>query len=63
VPEAAPVIAPTPPRAAEEEGGLKALEDEIRDQIAALAGLSQSRYTAKIGAWVGRVRLQAEWSG
>jgi hypothetical protein len=55
--EAPPIIVPPPAPAAEEDGGLRALEDQIRDQIPALAGLSQSRYTARIAAWVGRVRL------
>jgi hypothetical protein len=57
VPPAPPVVAPPPPRAAEEDDSLQALEDHIRDQVPALAGLSQSRCTARIGAWVGRVRL------
>jgi hypothetical protein len=56
VPAAPPVIASVP-RAAEEKDGLQALEDLIRDQVAALARLSQSRYTARIAAWVGSVRL------
>ncbi|HEV3190292.1 MAG TPA: hypothetical protein VGY54_07330 [Polyangiaceae bacterium] len=47
--------APTP--SPEEDGGLKALEDQIRDQIPSLPGLSVARYTAQIAAWVGRVRL------
>jgi hypothetical protein len=50
-------MAPPPPRAADHNDGLRALEDSIRDQIPALAGLSQPRYTAQIAAWVGRVRL------
>jgi hypothetical protein len=57
VPSAPPVVAPPLPRAAEEDDSLQALEDHIRDQVPALAGLSQSRCTARIGAWVGRVRL------
>jgi len=56
VPATPPFVAP-PPRAAEENDSLQALEDQIRDQIPALAGLSQSRYTARIAGWVGRVRL------
>jgi hypothetical protein len=56
VPATPPVVAP-PPRAAEENDSLQALENQIRDQIPALAGLSQSRYTARIAVWVGRVRL------
>jgi len=51
------VNAPTSPRAAEGDDSLQAIEDQIRDQIPTLAGLSQSRYTARIAAWVGRVRL------
>ena len=58
VPPAPPVTAPKPARAAEDGGSLQTLEDHIRDQIPTLAGLSQSRYTARIAAWVGRVRLQ-----
>jgi hypothetical protein len=54
---APPVMAPPTPRAAEENDSLKALEDSIRDQIPSLASLSESRYTAQIAAWVGRVRL------
>jgi hypothetical protein len=57
-PQVPPLLAPTTsPPAAEEDGGLRALEDQIRDQIPALAGLSLSRYTARIASWVGRVRL------
>jgi len=36
---------------------LRALEDQIRDRLPSLPGLSASRYTAQIAAWVGRVRL------
>jgi hypothetical protein len=58
VPQVPPMLAPaTPPPAAADDGGLRALEDQIRDHIPALAGLSQSRYTARAASWVGRVRL------
>jgi hypothetical protein len=56
IPPAPPLVAPTL-RATAEDDSLRALEDQIRDQIPALPGLSQSRYTARIASWVGRVRL------
>ena len=56
-PPAPSAIAPPPPPAPEEDGSLQALEDHIRDQLPSLPALSQSRYTAQIAAWVGRVRL------
>jgi hypothetical protein len=51
------VVAPSSPPAAEDSDSLQALEDRIRDKIPALPGLSQSRCTAQIAAWVGRVRF------
>jgi len=57
---APPVIAPPPPRPVEENDGLQALEDQIRDQLPSLPSLSLSRYTAQIAAWVGRVRLHQD---
>jgi len=55
----APVVTPPPTRVvdADFEVGLQPLEDHIRDQVPSLAGLSQSRCTARIATWVGRVRL------
>jgi len=52
-----PVIASPPPPSPEEDGSLQALENQIRDQIPSLPGLSVARYTSRIAAWVGRVRL------
>jgi hypothetical protein len=53
----APVVTPPPARVADADAGLQPLEDHIRDQVPSLAGLSQSRCTARIATWVGRVRL------
>jgi hypothetical protein len=59
-PAPAPVTAPAPlvppPRPDSSEGSLQALEDQIRERIPTLSGLSQRRCTAQIAAWVGRVR-------
>jgi hypothetical protein len=57
VPPIVAVMASPPPQPSEEDDSLQALENHIRDQIPALAGLSQTRYTARIAVWVGRVRL------
>src|SRR5450432_1056014 len=53
----APVVTPPPARVEGADAGLQPLEDHIRDQVPLLAGLSQSRCTARIATWVGRVRL------
>jgi hypothetical protein len=55
-PPTPPVIAP-PLLAPEQHGSLQALEVQIRDRLLLLPGLSESRYTAQIAAWVGQVRL------
>jgi hypothetical protein len=47
----------------ERNGSLASLEDVIRDQLPALGGLSQSRCTARIAAWAGRVRLDQSRPG
>ena len=56
-PAATPLPVVPPPRREIDEDRLQALEDHIRERIPTLSGLSQSRCTAQIAAWVGRVRL------
>ena len=56
-PAAAPIPVAPPLRAEVDEDRLQALEDHIRERIPTLSGLSQSRCTAQIAVWVGRVRL------
>jgi hypothetical protein len=59
-PTPAPIVAPAAPMPVREPGpddSLQALEDRIREEIPALASLSQGRCTARIASWVGRVRL------
>ena len=51
-----PSVIASPPLAPEDDS-LQALEDQIRARLPSLPGLSESRYTAQIAAWVGRVRL------
>jgi hypothetical protein len=42
---------------------MRALEDEVREQVNALAKMPSSSCTARIAAWVGRVRLYEETTG